>query len=87
MRITIHDTTQNRNVPIEVKADATVGKVLDKVRTHLNLNKGDYWIMKGDRQLLPEQSLGKADVQDGDTLNLVPSLRGGKNFAFSENTP
>lgn len=90
MRISIHDTTQNRNVTIDVKPDVTFGKVLDKVRTHLNLNKGDYWIMKGDKQLLPEQTLAKAGIVEGDTLNLVPSLRGGNNFgisAISSRTP
>ena len=84
--VEVWDTTGNKKQAVEVPTDATVNRLVAVLVDRMNLPRysPDNQLMSykfhhraSGRQLLDEQTLVEAGVQDGDILRLQPEITAG----------
>jgi hypothetical protein len=87
IRIRVWDITSSRSQQVEAPDDAPIARlmVLLVERMKLPLNSPDGQIMsyklhhkRSGRQLLDNETLGEANVRDGDDLRLQPEITAGR---------
>ncbi len=86
LTIEVWDATGNKKQQVELPADAAVNRVIAVLVDRMNLprNSPDGQLMSykfhhksSGRQLLDDQSLSSAGVQNGDILRLQPEITAG----------
>lgn len=92
--IEVWDTTGNKKQQVEVPADAPVDRLVAVLVERMGLPRQtpDNQMMsyklhhrRSGRQLLDEQTLAAADVQDGDIVRLQPEITAG-GFEWTGNS-
>jgi uncharacterized ubiquitin-like protein YukD len=86
INVTVFDSTENKQVPVELPDDAPVNKLISVLIERLSLpNVGPdgaplsykFHHKNSGRQLLDQQSLAEGGVGDGDLLRLQPEITAG----------
>ena len=86
INVTVYDSTENKRVPVELSNDAPCNKIIavlvQKLRLPTNGPDGaplsyKFHHKNSGRQIQDTQTLGDAQVQDGDILRLQPEITAG----------
>jgi uncharacterized ubiquitin-like protein YukD len=86
INVTVFDSTENKQVPVELPDDAPANKLISVLVDRLNLPtvgpdgaplSYKFHHKNSGRQLLDQQSLADGGVEEGDLLRLQPEITAG----------
>jgi len=89
INVTVYDSTENKRVPVELPDDAPCNKIVavlvQKLRLPTNGPDGaplsyKFHHKNSGRQIQDNQTLARAQVQDGDILRLQPEITAGTQW-------